>query len=349
MSASRHRGQLRNAVVSVFVLSAAQGVAFAQKGPPAIVRPPDDRRDYYQVSTELQTIGNSVCALILRTALQDNGDGTFTLNVQTLADQMAENDMMVCESETFRNQPANAECTASLVTSNVVVSAGHCLNEADLATWYFVFDYVMRDANTLPTTFNADQVYTGVEILGHENVENTARDWTLVRLDRAVSGRTPLRVADSEVTLTQSILTIGFGAGLPMKFSANATVQALQEAGFEADLDIIGGNSGGPVLDAQSFRLVGVINADLAVEDFFQDGDCFRATVCPGDDICEEGFTSICGAKYEPFDARLTEVIGAASMTCGEGMCGAGTAMMAPALLLCFALRRRVGRRRARR
>ncbi len=292
---------------------------------PRIIRPPDDRTDFYATTSMLQGIGNSVCAQITTDLLVDNGDGTFTINAGTLGTDFDP----LCNGERFSDQPTAASCTATLVGDDILITAGHCLDDAgtrtDLSTIYFVFDYAVRQQNVNPETFTTDQVFRATEILGLANVDGTANDWAVVKLDRKVTGRTPVTVRSTgAIAEAQSIVAIGFGAGLPMKFSGNATVQAIVEFGFEADLDIIGGNSGGPIIDATTGMIEGVVSADQAIEDYFQDGTCFRAAVCPQDPQCDDSFTLLSSIMTADFQSTIQTAI-AGSNTGGGTDGGTGT------------------------
>jgi len=304
------------------LLASGAGLSLAEGGlRPRIIRPPDDRKDYFASSTMLQGIGNAVCAFISTDMLTDNSDGTFRINADTLAVSRSP----LCAGERFADQPTATNCTATLIAPDILVTAGHCLDDKGVRTsfdtFYFVFDYAVRQVGVNPSTFTRDQVYRGAEVLGLVNVENTADDWAVVKLDRVVTGRTPVAVRSSgSVVVGQSLVAIGFGAGLPMKFSDNATVQNIVENGFEADFDIIEGNSGGPIVDATTGRLEGVVSSDLAVDDFFKDGACFRATVCPQDPICTAGFTLLASVMIPDFQSAIQSALG----TSGTGN-GAGT------------------------
>ncbi len=278
---------------------------------PRIIRPPDDRADYFASSAMLRTIGDSVCAFVGTDRITDNGNGTFTINPGTLADDFNP----LCDGQPFGDQPTAANCTATLIAPDIVITAGHCLDDngvrTSFDTFYFVFDYAVRQQGVNPSTFSADQVYRGVEVLGLANEGETANDWAVVRLDRAVAGRAAIPVrTNGSVAVGQRIVAIGFGAGLPMKFSDNATVQNLVPFGFEADLDVVGGNSGGPIVDATTGTIEAVLSADLAVDDYFQDGACFRATVCPQDAICTEGFTLLASVMIPEFQAAIQAALG---------------------------------------
>ena len=299
-------------VVGLGLLGSAPGVSLVYGTPrPRIIRPPDDRTDYFASSVMLQGIGDAVCAFISADSITDNGDGTFTINPSTLADQFNP----LCDGERFADQPAAANCTATLIAPDILVTAGHCLDDNGVRTafdtFYFVFDYAVREAGVNPSTFTTNQVYRGAEILGLVNEADTANDWAVVRLDRAVTGRTPVLVRSSgSVAVGQSLVAIGFGAGLPMKFSGNATVQGIVENGFEADFDIVSGNSGGPIIDATTGMIEGVLSSDQDVEDYHRDGACFRATVCPQDAICMPGFTLLASVMIPEFQSTIQTALG---------------------------------------
>lgn len=291
--------------------SAAVVLADADRRP-RIIRPPDDRVDYYATTAMLRSIGDSVCAQIATEFLIDNGDGTFTIASGTLATDYSP----LCDGEPFADQPTAAECTATLVGVDILITAGHCLDEGggrtDLDSMYFVFDYVVTQEGVYPSTFTADQVYRVVEVLGMVNEEDTANDWAVVRLDRPVAGRTPVAVRSSaSIGLGQSVVAIGFGAGLPMKFSDNATVGGIVDYGFEAGFDIIGGNSGGPIINADTGLIEGVLSADQGgVEDFLEDGGCFRSTACPEDPGCDDSLTLLSSVMIPDFQRTIRDAIG---------------------------------------
>lgn len=309
---TRRRGCMTTLAMAFLVSGAGQALADPSQGH-RIIRPPDDRADYFATAVALQAIGDSVCAQIDGEMLSDNGDGTYTINAGTLGGDYSP----LCDGERFADQPTAANCTATFVGADILITAGHCLEEGgvrtNLDTIYFVFDYAVKSAGVNPSMFNADQVYRAAEIIGLSNVNDTADDWAVVRLDRAVTGRTPVGVrSDDSIAVGQSVVAIGFGAGLPMKFSGNATVQNLVDFGFEADLDIIGGNSGGPIINPDTGLVEAVLSADQGIEDFREDGGCFRATVCPRDPDCDGSFTLLASVMTPDFQTTIRNAIGGA-------------------------------------
>jgi hypothetical protein len=109
-----------------------------------------------------------------------------------------------------------------------------------------------------------------------------------------------------------------------MKFSGNATVQALVEFGFEADLDIIAGNSGGPIINTDTGLIEAVLSSDQGIDDFRQDGNCFRATVCPQDPECDASFTLLASVMTPEFQNAIRNAIGGGGGMPGDGTGGGG-------------------------
>jgi len=271
----------------------------------------------------LQGIGDAVCAQVPSNALTDNGDGTYAINAGTLGSDYNP----LCDGERFGDQPTAAECTATLVAPDVLITAGHCLGQGmqtDLNGMYYVFDYAVKQAGVNPSTFTGDQVYRASQILGYFLGDgDSANDWAVLKLDRAVTGRTPASVRSSgSISVGQSVVAIGFGAGLPMKFSDNATVQGLIDFGFEADFDIIGGNSGGPIINADTGMIEGVLSADQGIDDYMDNGTCFHATVCPGDAGCDNSFTVLASIMIDDFQTAVQNAI--AGSGTGGGDTGGG-------------------------
>jgi hypothetical protein len=215
-------------------------------------------------------------ALVKAADLIENADGTLDLMTESYKDAFD-----LCSGEPFVSQPTGCFCSGSLVASDVVATAGHCVkNAADLATMRFVFGFRMTNAATARTKFAADDVYTGKQLLGRQ-LSNDGTDWALVRLDRAVVGRKPVAVRKSgKIRNGQAIYVIGHPCGLPQKYAPGAQVRDNSPAPFfVANLDTYGGNSGSPVFNAQNNKVEGVLVRGET--DFVGSGDCNVSLVCP--------------------------------------------------------------------
>lgn len=237
----------------------------------------DDRKDMYQVkSASVKKSAAAVAALVKKGDLTLQADGSFVLATSSY---QAEYDL--CGSEPFVNQPLGCFCSGFLVAPDVVATAGHCVKDAqDLKGMSFVFGFQMDDAQAARTAFPAADVYTGASLIGRALADD-GTDWALVRLDRPVAGRAPLRVRKSgKVPATAALYVIGHPCGLPQKYAPGAKVRDNTPAPFFiANLDTYGGNSGSPVFNASTQQVEGILVRGET--DFVGNGTCNVSLVCP--------------------------------------------------------------------
>ncbi len=246
----------------------------------------DDRREYYEVTNPNHlAAGEATVVLVYWSELTDNGNGTFTLPSETFAYWYEQIDPLgtgnpLCADEPFRSQPAPGLCSGALVTPDLVLTAGHCVACTNVSDFAVVFGFVMQDASTPALTVSADNVYRCSEIVAYND---GYPDWSLVRLERQVSGRTPLQLQRTgQVTSGQELLVVGHPWGLPKKYDAGATVRDASPATFfQANMDTYIGSSGAPVMDRDSLEVLGIVTAGL--ESFQVDDSltCDRSSVCP--------------------------------------------------------------------
>jgi hypothetical protein len=237
----------------------------------------DNRLDLYQVRVaKVKDAARGVVGLVKAQDLQRQSDGSYALATELYRDAYR-----LCSSEPFAAQPIACFCSGFLVAQDVVATAGHCVkSKADLATIRFVFDFRMVDAERARTRFGADDVYAGKTLIGRQ-LASDGTDWALVRLDRPVVGRTPVKVrATGKVTNAQSLFVIGHPCGLPQKYAPGAKVRDNAPAPFfVANLDTYGGNSGSPVFNADTVVVEGILVR--GENDFVPNGSCYVSLVCP--------------------------------------------------------------------
>jgi len=227
----------------------------------------DDRKDYFQMSGDMQTVANSVVSM-WKSASVTVGASGHKLQTMNFGDRLN-----LCPDEKFREQPIGAFCSGSLVGEDLVLTAGHCVKtENQCLDTKFVFGYgVMSSGAEAVTTVPAGSVYGCAKIvkrfLGGEPGspfpagQRLGADYALVQLDRKVSGRAPLAINRSAALKNgDGIFVIGHPVGLPVKLAAGATVRDFSKSGyFVADLDTFGGNSGSPVFNTRTKKIEGIL------------------------------------------------------------------------------------------
>jgi hypothetical protein len=249
----------------------------------------DNRRDIHQITDpNVLEAYESTCVMVLSSLLIDNGNGTssfFHVDTATLNDRVvAEGKPALCMTEPFRTQPAPGQCSAFLVAPDIVVTAGHCIqNASDCAKYSFIFGFQMTNATTARETFQNSEIYTCSQILDRRftDGDDTQPDWAVIRLDRAVTGHTPLPIRRSgSVTVGQEVIMIGYPRGLPAKVVDGATVRNIDSPNFfVTNLDSYTGNSGSAVFDAETLQVEGALVA--GDPDFVTVGGCSRSMQCP--------------------------------------------------------------------
>ncbi len=249
---------------------------------PKVIYGEDDRLDLYQVSDpDIRQWTASTCALIRTTRMTRNANGTYTLSPGAYT----QFGLPACAEEPFGDQPVAAFCSGFMVGPDIVVTAGHCYSTSDLLNTYFVFGFVMLDASTPVLTFQADQVYSGIAVLGR--MRTSVYDYSVVQVDRPITAPNarPLPVRrEGEIAVGTNVGVIGHPAGLPVKiaFGNNTVVRTNNSPGFfVANLDTYGGNSGSAVFNAVTGVVEGVLVRGET--DYLSRGNCFVSNVVPND------------------------------------------------------------------
>jgi hypothetical protein len=248
------------------------------RGRQRVVYGVDDRKDIYQVKRKtVLTAADGVAALVKTSDLTPLPNGNWRLLTTSYKQEYD-----LCDNEPFASQPLGCFCSGFLVAPDILATAGHCVKStADLARMRFVFGFRMSNAASATTEFGPDAVYKGTAVIGRKLEEDGGSDWALVRLERPVVGRKPLKVRKSgKVKNNQSLFVIGHPNGLPVKYADGAAVRDNSpKPFFVANLDTYGGNSGSPVFNKTKVNVEGILVR--GENDFASAGSCNLSLVCP--------------------------------------------------------------------
>lgn len=196
--------------------------------------------------------------------------------------RVAQDFLNLCPEEPFSQQISLPLCSGFLVGEDLLVTAGHCVeNKGDCARYKWAFGY---KADTL--SLSVEDVYSCEKILETQVYESKFKliDYAVIKLDRKVEGREPLKYRQrSKARINQPLVVIGHPMGLPLKISDNAKItrMSLEELKkplshfikkrtyFLANLDTYGGNSGSPVFNQETREVEGILVE--GAEDFVED------------------------------------------------------------------------------
>ena len=175
----------------------------------------------------------------------------------------------LCPGTRFAGQTPLSNCTGFLVSGDMVATAGHCISARSCHSISFVFGYAVRQPGVMPPlAAPPGETYACKEVLARSYPpESRGDDFALVRLNRPVTGHTPLQLDLTGLIPSEGtpVFTIGHPLGLPVKIADSAFVRvstSVAEASglrwFTTTLDSFPGNSGGPVFNARTYLVEGI-------------------------------------------------------------------------------------------
>ena len=253
------------------------------RSPTYIIYGKDHRQEYHKAPFYWQEKSLAIAAQIHRHHLLRQGNSYNFVHIPKW-----DTPVPYCQDERFYGQPRVARCTGFLMTSDKILTAGHCLPSCPHFVW--VFDY-----NTEVNTFTVPQnnVYSCTRSEVFHPSSQFPEGFGVVHLDRPVLHRQPLAWRTSgTIKDHEQIALMGHPLGLPLKIDlgpnnqGNPLKKNTHPLYFIANLDSFTGNSGSPIFNVQSGLVEGI--AIGGEEDFVYNNEknCYQSKRC-AQDTCQ--------------------------------------------------------------
>jgi V8-like Glu-specific endopeptidase len=228
-------------------------------------------------SVDVRIRRNAQCVLgmVPNDKIVRQDDGTYKLDDRNKLGPT----LGLCQTEKYWAQPTICHCTAFLVGDRYAVTAKHCFDEAPLSEFTFIYGYEMLDrAGRLNPVLKANQVFRGLRFVNDSDLQNL--DFVIIQLDRPALGRSiPSFYKGGKVPTGVEVHSVGYPLGLPAKVARYATINRIDPPyHFFANLDTYQGNSGSPVFETGSGKLIGILVG--GVPDFSISGGCKISNEC---------------------------------------------------------------------
>ena len=239
----------------------------------------DGRTELFSYDGPHKGHASSVGMIIKRTRLelQNDGDALLASSVQSLGDSLN-----LCEEERFFDQPKAGTCSGFFAGKDIFVTAGHCFTDNNVLAdadelcrnnYSIVFDFGYQEAPQNEREdlefIPKDNLYQCAEVLLYDH-RHPANDVAVIRLDRPVTGRVPLEFRrEGRPETGDAVVLMGYPQGMPFKFSPGRVQEGAQTPGWDinpfdfgdnifTDVDMFGGNSGGPLINSRTGWVEGV-------------------------------------------------------------------------------------------
>ncbi|MEE3080208.1 MAG: serine protease [Bdellovibrionota bacterium] len=239
----------------------------------AIIYGENDMTKVSDAASSMQEVSESVAGMIhsARFSVNFNNQNSDNQSYRVMITPIEQfirdkKNMKMCNNQINRLGSAFS-CTGFLVGKDLLMTAGHCLtpNNDFNSTKYrcqryeWVFGLEKEENFYQGLTIKSENRFRCKEVLAFENSGPT--DYALIKLDREVPGRKPLKMKSALSMEAEDILyTVGFPYGSPMKISRNGKFNEIIENSslFKTKLDTFPSFSGAPVIDQRTHEVVGI-------------------------------------------------------------------------------------------
>lgn len=223
------------------------------------------------ISPEIRNQALSVACLVENRFLDETEEPCKFIKIQKLKDRFGP----FATPPQFHDESAPGFATAFFVADGLALTASHCvcdpgthiISEERIKKIRLLFGFRMKTATEHHPIYKKS-ICCITDIVRFSRSSKDG-DWALVQLNKNPDGAHPLALDFINVVHHPlPIYMLGHPSGLPLKYTQNGTVveareetQAGEETQFEAAIDAFAGNSGSPVFNNLTKKVIGILVA----------------------------------------------------------------------------------------
>lgn len=232
----------------------------------------------------------AVAAQLREPLLKENG----RLNIQWKSLQKHVN---LCADQRFAQLPTFSRCTGFLVAPDLLVTAGHCVNdEKDCRERQWVFTSEMNWKSEA-LFVKESETFRCKKIISRKKNQFSKNDYALIQIDKTFPSRPHLNFRrEGKVGIDAKTIVIGHPTGLPLMVAAVGEILENKSLFlFKTNHDTFFGNSGSPVINTETGLVEGILT-DGELDYYKPEGkNCLVNKLCShrGDDCKKENVVRI--------------------------------------------------------
>lgn len=265
-------------------------LVFASMAHGRVIYGEDNRVEVSSASAFQQKLASSTASMMAsRNLIPKNSQHSQVSQKDTLGSfikDLTSQGFKACKGERFIDQPNPAQCSGFLIAPDLIVTAGHCVEDYDACSDnHWVFDFKTDSRGRAGKKIKNSDIYKCKRVISQTLSNPLNLDYAVVQLDRKVTDREPLEINNSgEIKNFTRLMVIGSPMGLPTKVADGAWVRSNTHPHFfQANLDSFQGNSGSAVFNEKNGLVEGILVR--GEQDFSVDytNSCIRSVKCSND------------------------------------------------------------------
>lgn len=242
----------------------------------------DNRQDYYMIKDKnVKNNSLGVAGVLYEKDILEN-EIIVTESYKNLKFQFNNEDKLLCPSVKFYEQKIAPFCSAFAISNDIIITAGHCIDENNLDEIVFVFDLKLDSKDDNFSLIKSDQIFFPKEILNRVYDTINKIDYAIIELEDTIPEKRILSYSlDFNYSIGSRNYIIGHPSGLPLKYAPDGIItQKPWSNYFQTNLNAFSGNSGSPIFNEKTHDVIGIFIAGENKFTFHKDDDCVKTIDC---------------------------------------------------------------------